>query len=323
MIEKKYNTRSQKKKRVQQTTSDVSGSSNKINTELPETRPNKVQKISQIEEDSVTERTESEELSSQTSYNMGSPLHFSSQEQNEDHQVIAVDQSLKVPDVKILTNRVSKSNKTKLAARAPSWVWDYIKKDKSKKKIRCDVVITKLNGNEKKCDKTFSIATSTTHLDAVEQLARSLCRHPDFQQRKDGQTLKAPLIEAYIASYLDPRFKSMSFDKEKKKEVQEMIAEMIKTNTIDTPEQTEMDRFFDGDNQSDYPLDNELEWYEQAIQMNKYHIDHPLYKTHNPLTWWSMHQKDYPNLATVCVLDLSRSIRHKSKMSRNLKNYKR
>ncbi|CAG8516351.1 15763_t:CDS:2 [Dentiscutata erythropus] len=70
---------------------------------------------------------------------------------------------------------------------------------------------------------------------------------------------KAPLMEAYIAFYLDPRFKSMSFDKEKKKEVQEMIAEMIKTNTIDTPEQTEIDQFFDGDNQSDYPLDNELE----------------------------------------------------------------
>ncbi|CAG8811984.1 16335_t:CDS:2, partial [Gigaspora rosea] len=146
--------------------------------------------------------------------------------------------------------------------------------------------------------------------DAVEQLARSLRRHPDFQQRKDGQTLseklltntewmelekltlllgpfaqttkliggaqyptlgmmlptisllfthlyrmkesltssnilnichqiedsmtkrwEAPLMEAYIASYLDPRFKK----------------------------QTELDQFFDGDNQSDYPLDNELE----------------------------------------------------------------
>ncbi|CAG8797176.1 3015_t:CDS:2, partial [Dentiscutata erythropus] len=174
--------------------------------------------------------------------------------------------------------------------------------------------------------------------DAVEQLTRSLRHHPDFQQRKNEQTLseklltntewmeleeltlllgpfaqttkliggtqyptlsmilptisllfthlyqmkesltssnilnichqiedsmtkhwEAPLMKAYIASYLDPRFKSMSFDKEKKKEVQEMIAEMIKTNTINTPEQTEMDQFFDGDNQSDYPLDNELE----------------------------------------------------------------
>ncbi|CAG8581884.1 5840_t:CDS:2, partial [Racocetra persica] len=42
---------------------------------------------------------------------------------------------------------------------------------------------------------------------------------------------EAPLIEAYIASYLDLRFKK----------------------------QTEMDQFFDSDNQSDYLLDNELE----------------------------------------------------------------
>ncbi|CAG8797250.1 9352_t:CDS:2, partial [Gigaspora rosea] len=159
---------------VQQTTSDVSGSSNKINTELPETRPNKVQKISQIEEDSITERTENEELSSQTSYNMGSPLHFSSQEQNEDHQVIAVDQSLKVPDVKILTNRISKSNKTKLAARAPSWVWDHMKKDKSKKKL--DVII----------------ATSTTHLGEHLNSVHRIFSYQQYGKNSDGQTIIDP-----------------------------------------------------------------------------------------------------------------------------------
>ncbi|CAG8581898.1 5841_t:CDS:1, partial [Racocetra persica] len=176
----------------QQTTSDISGSSNKINTELPETRPNKVQKISQIEEDSVTKRTESEELSSQTSYNMGSPFHFSSQEQNVNHQVIAVDQSLKVSDVKILTNHVSKSNKTKLAARAPSWVWDHMKKDKSKKKIRCDVVITKLNGNEKKYDKIFSIATSTTHLGEHLNSVHRIFSYQQYGKNSDGQTIIDP-----------------------------------------------------------------------------------------------------------------------------------
>ena len=120
-----------------------------------------MQKISHLEEASITE---SEELSSQTSHNTGSPLHSSSQEQSDDHQVITVDQSLKVPDIKILTNCVDKSNKTKLATRAPSWVWDHMKKDESKKQISCDVVMTNSNGNEKKCDKKFSIATSTTHL---------------------------------------------------------------------------------------------------------------------------------------------------------------
>ncbi|CAG8676632.1 5973_t:CDS:2 [Dentiscutata heterogama] len=70
---------------------------------------------------------------------------------------------------------------------------------------------------------------------------------------------EAPLMEAYISSYLDLCFKSMSFDKEKKKEVQKIIAEIINTNTINTSEQTKMDQFFDSDNQSDYPSDNKLE----------------------------------------------------------------
>ncbi|CAG8464267.1 3036_t:CDS:2 [Cetraspora pellucida] len=58
---------------------------------------------------------------------MDSSFHFSSQD--EDHQIIVIDQSLEIPDVKILTNYVDKSNKTKLAIRASSWVWDHMKKD--------------------------------------------------------------------------------------------------------------------------------------------------------------------------------------------------
>ncbi|CAG8516369.1 15764_t:CDS:2 [Dentiscutata erythropus] len=257
---------------IQQTTFDVSGSSNKINTELPETQPNKVQKISQIEEDSVTKRTESEELSSQTSYNMGSPLHFSSQEQNKDHQVIAVDQSLKVPDVKILTNHVSKLNKPKLAARLlvgiailtthlgehlnsvhrifsyqqygknsdrqtiidsdklmpniPSIFskmeahkpllksalkdteWPLLEDEDSEsepedltesleqptisqlqKKNNLSIV-EPIHDVKTRWNSTFLVLKRLLQLqDAVEQLTRSLYHHPDFQQRKDRQTL--------------------------------------------------------------------------------------------------------------------------------------
>ncbi|CAG8604589.1 424_t:CDS:1, partial [Cetraspora pellucida] len=40
---------------------------------------------------------------------------------------------------------------------------------------------------------------------------------------------------------------------------QEIIAEMIKTNTINIPEQTEMNQFFNDNNQTNYSTDNELE----------------------------------------------------------------
>lgn len=216
--------------------------------------------------------------------------------------------------------------------------------------------------------------------DAVEQLAKSLNRHPEYQQKKDGQNLsgrllseeewneledllkllspfaqstkliggaqyptlgmmlptislllshirqmktslssssilnvcqriensmlarwESPPIEAYFASYLDPRFKNLSFaSNEKKKKVQDMLLEIIeaRANAIDTPVQTEMDQLYDGV-QLDFPIENEIERYNKVTQMNKYCIDDPFYKTHNPLIWWRTNEKEYPNLAAL------------------------
>ena len=118
---------------------------------------------------------------------------------------------------------------------------------------------------------------------------------------------ESPPMEAYIASYLDPRFKNLSFASSEKKGVLIQLSEMIKTTTtttIDTPARTEMDRLYDGE-VSDYLVDNELERYEKVTQMNKYFIDEPLYKIHNPLTWWCTNKKDYPNLAALARQFLS------------------
>ncbi|CAG8785264.1 4795_t:CDS:2, partial [Gigaspora margarita] len=58
---------------------------------------------------------------------------------------------------------------------------------------------------------------------------------------------KNNLIECYVSSYLDSRFKNMNFISKKKKEiVQNKLSKMIEmaTNTIDALVQTEIDHFY-------------------------------------------------------------------------------
>ncbi|CAG8723727.1 12418_t:CDS:2, partial [Racocetra persica] len=80
--------------------------------------------------------------------------------ESEDSHQNNFDQSLKAPATEILSNTIVKSN-----ARLPniSWVWDFMKKDRLNKQVKCEVV-TLLDGNSKICNRTFSITTSTTHL---------------------------------------------------------------------------------------------------------------------------------------------------------------
>ncbi|CAG8746061.1 11012_t:CDS:2, partial [Gigaspora rosea] len=99
--------------------------------------------------------------------------------------------------------------------------------------------------------------------ESINSSILSVCEKIEDSISKRWET---PLIEAYIASYLDPRFKNMSFtNNEKKRCVKNAISEMIEViaNTIDAPMQTEMDRFFDGNIQTDYLVYNELERYDK------------------------------------------------------------
>ncbi|CAG8574931.1 8886_t:CDS:1, partial [Cetraspora pellucida] len=53
--------------------------------------------------------------------------------------------------------------KSNIISEKVSWVWDYMKKDKSAKEVKCNVVML-VDENENRCDRVFNITTSTTHL---------------------------------------------------------------------------------------------------------------------------------------------------------------
>ncbi|CAG8521369.1 44322_t:CDS:2 [Gigaspora margarita] len=67
---------------------------------------------------------------------------------------------LKTSDIEVLSTKTVKSSKSL----KDSWVWNYIKKDVLNKQVTYDIITVNLDRREKKCDKVYSISTSTTHL---------------------------------------------------------------------------------------------------------------------------------------------------------------
>ncbi|CAG8795489.1 24867_t:CDS:2, partial [Gigaspora rosea] len=165
--------------------------------ESSEIRPKKIQKIKRSEQTTVIESED--ELSSQVSCSTASPpstplnisLQHKSQEQpnelclSEDNRQSNFDQSLKAPNVKILSNTIVQSN---INSSNISWVWDFMKKDKSKREVKCDVV-TLLDGNNKKCGKIFSITTSTTHLGEHLNAVHRIFPNKQYKKNLKGQTM--------------------------------------------------------------------------------------------------------------------------------------
>ncbi|CAG8752607.1 19549_t:CDS:2 [Gigaspora margarita] len=144
-------------------------------------RSKKLQKISQLEQ---ALETESNQHLSQSSDDTESSISFNlSQEQSETtimssqskaYRQITPEQSLKVPEIEILINNADKFTNKKPSA---SWVWGYMKKDKLKNEITCDIV-TILDGNEKKCDKRFS--------QAIIELDKSTLTIPSILSKVDS-----------------------------------------------------------------------------------------------------------------------------------------
>ncbi|CAG8480948.1 7046_t:CDS:2 [Gigaspora margarita] len=114
---------------------------------------------------------------------------------------------------------------------------------------------------------TFFVLKRLLHLQyAVKQLARSLCHHPESQQRKDGQNLsKKLLLEAEceelneLALLLEPFIQTTKLIGEKN--IQNTISEIMEltANTINIPVHTEMDQLYNDYIQNDYLENNELE----------------------------------------------------------------
>ncbi|CAG8662758.1 10320_t:CDS:2, partial [Racocetra fulgida] len=215
-------------------------------TESSENRPKKMLKIRQSAQVSIIESEDSPSfksfqsvLKSEKQLEASNKLFRSKNNRNE--QQLFPDQSLKVPDVEILTNNV-KSNPLPSNV---SWVWGL-----------------------RNIQNEFN-QSSTYDLEDLEWPL--LDNDDDSESESDNifesptQAEQSPLTEAYIASYLDPRFKNLSFtNNEKKKEVLDLLCEIIKTNNtaINAPARTEMDRFFDS-KIPDYVVDDELERYKK------------------------------------------------------------
>ncbi|CAG8803242.1 17759_t:CDS:2, partial [Gigaspora margarita] len=147
--------------------------------------------------------------------------------------------------------------------------------------------------------------------DATEQLAKSLCQHSEIQQRKDSQKLEeliallAPFAQmteliggslyltlsmmlptiSRLFAHLDKMKESLVSSNILDESIQNKLSEMIVmvTDNIDTSVQTEMDHFYDEEIQTEHLIDDEFECYKKVIQMNKYQINYPLYKSYNPL----------------------------------------
>ncbi|CAG8807646.1 1146_t:CDS:1, partial [Gigaspora margarita] len=81
---------------------------------------------------------------------------------NKNNKQITLNQALKTSDIGVLSTYTAKSNNSKSSK--DSWVWEYMQKDILNKQVACDIITVSLDGREKKCDKVYSISTSTTHL---------------------------------------------------------------------------------------------------------------------------------------------------------------
>ncbi|CAG8845933.1 24026_t:CDS:2, partial [Gigaspora margarita] len=143
---------------------------------------------------------------------------------------------------------------------------------------------------------SISSQSSTSNLSyATEQLAKSLCRHPEIQQRKDGQSLSSKLLSENEWNKLEELITLLAPFAQMTKLIGEshyptlsmmlptisrlfthlnqMKASLIlpnildvfemATNTIDTLVQTEMDCFYDGKIRIEHLIDDELECYEK------------------------------------------------------------
>ncbi|CAG8570725.1 25537_t:CDS:2, partial [Gigaspora rosea] len=119
-----------------------------------------------------------------------------------------------------------------------------------------------------------------------------------------------PVIEGYLASILDPRFKNLEFASEKFEETKASLRQQMRMLLIknecsnDQPTAkpfSNLASFFNNATPTKKfsPIDIELKTYFDLPQMTIYNPDDLEYKTENPLSWWQLHLNTLPLLACL------------------------
>ncbi|CAG8545682.1 43880_t:CDS:2, partial [Gigaspora margarita] len=190
---------------------------------------------------------------------------------NKNHKQITLDQALKTSNIEVLSTKTVISNNSK-----------------SSKDISLD-------GHKKKCDKVYSITTSTTHLGEHLNMIHQIFPSKIYEKNLEGQTIIRSdnstqtipsmllKVESHKPTIVNILFNSMntnifddkwplledeileqsedSFESAYQENIQNKLSEMIDivTKNIDTPVQTEMDHFYDREIQTEHLIDDELE----------------------------------------------------------------
>jgi hypothetical protein len=117
-----------------------------------------------------------------------------------------------------------------------------------------------------------------------------------------------PGPDGYLAAILDPRFKDFGFEPTKFQSTKEILRQKMNVNinlfyspTLNVEKNSKsslLDSLFNETTSSNIsPIDTEFKIYFDMPKMPKYDFDDPLYKQHNPLTFWYNNKTTLPLLA--------------------------
>ncbi|CAG8626754.1 22812_t:CDS:2 [Dentiscutata erythropus] len=285
MFKKKYNTRSQREEKDQEyNTSNLTESSDINDAKLSEN----CQEFNNFDSPLLNLL----QLAFESKNQLETSNKCFQSKTNKNNRQILPDQSLKVPNIEILTNNVkSNSQLSNIKQLAKSLSHHSDQQQKKHGQYLSDKLLSKFEWNE--LDELIllllpfaqstkliggtqyptlgmmlpTISLLTLHLCHIKRSLKSseILNVCQLIENSIFACWESPLMEAYIASYLDPSSKIYLLQIVKKKEVLDVLSKIIKTNntSINTPAKTEMNRFFD------YVVNDELERYEKVTQMNK------------------------------------------------------
>ncbi|CAG8812059.1 40533_t:CDS:2 [Gigaspora margarita] len=105
---------------------------------------------------------------------------------SQESSKLSNEDALKTSNIELSTKTVTPNN---LKSSKDSWVWSYMEKDVVNKQVACDIITVSLDGHEKKCDKVYSITTSTTHLSEHLNTIHRIFPSKKYEKNSEEQTI--------------------------------------------------------------------------------------------------------------------------------------